>query len=333
MKLDFEQCSHLMPMHALISHTGHILHVGGTLAKLFSEETLEGKRFLEVFELARPRAIRTMEKFRCLLGQKLYLRGRGHRKIQLVGLAVPVEGSENLLVNLSFGISVVDAVQAFELTSADFAATDLAVEMLYLVEAKGLAMSEISALNERLQGEKNEAEELAATDTLTGLKNRRAMDHYLARYLKSGKPFTLMNMDLDFFKAVNDNMGHAAGDRVLLRVAEILNEETRDDDVVARVGGDEFVILFKGLAREERLEDIANRLISRLEEPIPYKDQMCEISCSLGSTISSNYEMPNAEGMLNDADIALYASKNRGRACHTLFANLASTRCLIEQDR
>jgi diguanylate cyclase (GGDEF)-like protein len=322
MKIERDQFAHLMPMHAYVSKTGHISSVGPTLAKLFPEEDLLGKRFLEVFELARPKAVRTMEHLWELAGQKLYLRGRGERKIQLVGLAVPSAEGAHLLINLSFGISVVEAVQSFALTSGDFAATDLAVEMLYLVEAKGLAMSEISGLNERLQGEKNEAEELAATDTLTGLKNRRAMDHYLARYLKAGKPFTLMNMDLDFFKAVNDTMGHAAGDHVLLHVADVLREETRDDDVVARVGGDEFVILFRGLERVGRLEDIAARLIERLEVPIPFKELECKISCSLGTTISSHYENPTAATLLNDADIALYASKNKGRACHTLFADL-----------
>jgi diguanylate cyclase (GGDEF)-like protein len=320
-ELDFAQCSTLMPMHAVISPTGHILHAGTTLKKMFPDEALDGKRFLEVFEISRPRVVSSMSELQKLTGQKLYLRTRSEPKNQLTGLAVQNAGSSNLLLNMSFGISVVDAVQTLQLTSADFAATDLAVEMLYLVEAKGLAMSEISGLNERLQGEKNEAEEQAATDTLTGLKNRRAMDHYLARYLKNGKPFTLMNMDLDYFKAVNDTLGHAAGDQVLLRVAEILREETRDEDVVARVGGDEFVLLFRGLSRVERLNDIALRLISRMEEPIPYKDKLCQISCSLGSTISEHYASPDAETLLHDADTALYASKNKGRACHTLFSD------------
>lgn len=323
LNFDFEQCSRLMPMHVSVSRTGHILSAGPTLSKLFAETDLIGKRFLEVFEMARPRAVKSMADLWELVGKKLYLRGRGGKKIQLVGLAVPMENAEGLLLNLSFGISVVDAVQSFELTSADFAATDLTVEMLYLVEAKGLAMSEVSELNERLQGEKNEAEELAATDTLTGLKNRRAMDHYLAKYIKAGKPFTLTNMDLDFFKTVNDNLGHAAGDHVLLHVADVLREETRDDDVVARVGGDEFIILFKGLEVVDRLEDIASRLIRKLEVPIPFKSEVCKISCSLGSTISSNYDELIAETLLNDADVALYSSKNRGRACHTLFADFA----------
>lgn len=334
LKLDLNQCSRLMPMHILVARTGHILSAGPTLSKLFPGVSLIGKRFLEVFELARPRSVKSMDDLWGLVAQKLYLRGRGEKKIQLVGLAVPTEGSVDLFLNLSFGISVVDAVQSFELTSADFAATDLTVEMLYLVEAKGLAMSEISGLNERLQGEKNEAEELAATDTLTGLKNRRAMDHYLARYIKSAKPFTLTNMDLDFFKNVNDTLGHAAGDHVLLHVADVLREETRDDDVVARVGGDEFVILFKGLEREQRLENIAARLIQKLEIPIPYKSKICNISCSLGSTISSHYDELDAQTLLNDADIALYASKNKGRACHTIFSTIPAaevTRDVVQE--
>ncbi|WP_380057698.1 GGDEF domain-containing protein [Falsihalocynthiibacter sp. SS001] len=314
--LSSEQAAKLMPMYVHISPLGHIVGAGGTVQKLFNEGLI-GRRFLEVFDLERPREVRSIGCLRKLVGQKLYLRAQD---VHLVGLAVQEEGSDALIINMSFGISVVDAVQKFQLTSADFAATDLAVEMLYLVEAKGLAMSEISDLNERLQGEKNEAEELAATDTLTGLKNRRAMDHYMARYIKSSTPFALMNMDLDFFKAVNDSLGHAAGDYVLRQVADVLRQETRDDDVVARVGGDEFVLLFKGLTLASRLEDIATRLIARLEQPIPYNGSMCRISCSLGSTISIFYSKPSSNVMLNDADIALYASKNKGRACHTIFA-------------
>ena len=133
--------------------------------------------------------------------------------------------------------------------------------MLYLIEAKSAAMTESRKLNTRLQGAKIAAEEQAYTDTLTGLKNRRAMDHVLSKFIDVGEKFGLMQVDLDFFKAVNDTMGHAAGDHVLLEVAKILVEETRNDDLVARVGGDEFVLLFHKLTDLEQLNDIANRII------------------------------------------------------------------------
>ena len=97
-------------------------------------------------------------------------------------------------------------------------------------------------------------------------------------------------------------------------------EETRSDDTVARVGGDEFVLLFDGLLDQTRLESVATRIIAKLETPIPFGDQMCQISASGGTVLSSDYAPPDAAGMLADADLALYTSKHKGRACHTFFS-------------
>ncbi len=310
----------LMPMHVVLSATGHIVHAGGTAQKLFRDKNLVGTRFLEVFELRRPRVVTDITGLRDLLGERLHMRCRDSRKTILKGIAVPFGAPEEnqLLVNLSFGITIGESVQEFGLNSGDFAPTDLTIEMLYLVEAKGLMDMQAKDYKERLMHQALEAEERAATDTLTGLKNRRALDHYLSSILKEGKPFSLMHLDLDFFKAVNDTLGHAAGDHVLLQVAEILTEETRDDDIVARVGGDEFVLLFKGLTREERLVDIATRLISRLEVPMPFNDDLCKISGSIGIAVSDRYAHPSMATMMHDADVALYASKRKGRACYTI---------------
>ena len=211
----------LCPMHVVLSGTGHIVHVGPTAQKLRPDEPLVGERFLEVFDLKRPRAISTMADLREIAGMKLHLRLRDAPKTDIKGVLVPGPEADQCIVNLSFGISIVDAVRDYALTSADFAATDMAVEMLYLVEAKSAAMDAYRTLNLRLQGAKIAAEEQAYTDTLTGLKNRRAMDHVMARYANWGTQFGLMQIDLDWFKAVNDTMGHAAGDHVLQTVARV----------------------------------------------------------------------------------------------------------------
>jgi diguanylate cyclase (GGDEF)-like protein len=172
----------------------------------------------------------------------------------------------------------------------------------------------------RLQGAKIAAEEQAFTDTLTGLKNRRAMDHVLGRLIATNKSFALMHLDLDFFKAVNDTMGHAAGDHVLQHIAQIMVEEVRKDDTVARVGGDEFVLIFQNIGKRETLSRIASRLIEKMEKPIPFGGQDCKVSASIGIVLSSDYDAPTAAELLTDADEALYASKRRGRACFSFFA-------------
>ena len=252
-------------------------------------------------------------------GQKLHLQLRAAPRTELKGVLVPLPEGASLgpaggaIVNLSFGISVVDAVAEFALTSADFAATDLAVEMLYLVEAKSAAMQASRMLNLRLQGAKIAAEEQAFTDTLTGLKNRRAMDHVLGRLIEGEVEFALVHLDLDYFKAVNDTLGHAAGDHVLQQAARIMVSETRRQDTVIRTGGDEFVLIFSGLTDPARLDELARRLIARLEEPILYEDQPCLISGSIGATLSVFYPHPEIDRMMEDADTALYAAKHAGR--------------------
>ncbi len=303
----------VMPMHLCLSNTGHITACGPTLAKLFPGQTLIGARFFELFELRRPSCVTTLERLRETAGQRLYLSFRSQTGTPFRGVATPLADGRGILVNLSFGIGIIDAVRDHGLTDADFAATDLAVELLYVVEAKSAVMDELRQLNLRLQGAKNMAEELALTDTLTGLRNRRALDLMLERVLGAGVPFALIHLDLDFFKAVNDTLGHAAGDFVLREVARVLSEETRAGDTVARVGGDEFVLVLPNLSDPVRLSQIAARIIAKLGEPMMFDGRSCKISGSIGMTLSRLYPKPDIEQMLADTDAALYASKRAGR--------------------
>lgn len=319
----------VMPMHVLVDHTGEILHAGPTVTKIQAQvlgaDRLEGLQFTEVFDLRRPAPRDPIGALSRDHGGKFYLRLKNPAKTQLVGTAVelPLDGEapEGRLLNLSFGISVVEAVAQFGLAGSDFAPTDLTVEMLYLVEAKTAAMDVSRKLNLELHGAKAAAEAEAMTDVLTGLCNRRSLDLDLERLIARGVPFTLLHLDLDFFKAVNDTLGHAAGDLVLTEVARILLEETRDEDIVSRVGGDEFVLVFNNLVDEARVSSIASRMIERLEVPIPYEDKTCKISASIGLVTSTHYDAPVAAKMIHDADVALYVSKERGRAQFTVFCD------------
>jgi diguanylate cyclase (GGDEF)-like protein len=136
-------------------------------------------------------------------------------------------------------------------------------------------------------------------------------------------PFGLMHIDLDYFKAVNDTLGHAAGDFVLQVVAKVLLSQTRVGDTVARVGGDEFVVVFKDLTDPDKLFNIAKRVVEKLTEPSDFQGQVCRVSASIGITISTDYAQPSADKMLSDADEALYASKNAGRGQAKLFGNVS----------
>lgn len=309
----------LCPMYVLIDGTGEIRKVGSTLQKLRPDQPMIGENFLEMFELVRPRSISTMPALMASAGGRLHLRFRDEPRTGLKGLIAPLPGSSGAVINLSFGISILDAVRDYALTSADFSGTDLAIELLYLVEAKSAAMEASRSLNLRLQGAMLAAEEQAYTDTLTGLKNRRAMDHILGHLVRSKTQFALMHLDLDFFKSVNDRLGHAAGDFVLQQAAAIMLEETRNDDTVARIGGDEFVFIFKGLTDRSVLLGIAERVIARLCQPIRFEGETCKVSASIGTALSTQFGAQNWAEVLNAADQALYEAKKNGRSRHVFY--------------
>lgn len=304
----------LMPMYLWLSCDGTIRSAGTTLAKAFAGKSLVGAPFFDLFEVRRPGGIAAMDDLYRRAGERLSVSLRHAADRQCLRGAAAILGDDSgILLNLSFGIGVIDAVSDYHLTDADFAATDLAMELLYLVEAKSAVTEELRQLNLRLQGARDAAEEQALTDTLTGLRNRRALDFALERNIMGGEPFSLMHIDLDYFKAVNDNFGHAAGDFVLREVASTLLAETRKGDTVARVGGDEFVVVFPGHTDPDSLFGIAGRMVARLSEPNVFQGQVCRISASIGIAISTDYNPPVAAQMLKDADEALYASKNGGR--------------------
>ncbi len=318
-RLTYEALDHMMPMNVVVDLEERIVHVGPTIAKVCGDRDPVGCNFFEIFEARRQRPRANLLDACARYGRKIYIRLRDEYRTSLVGTATVLPDGRTGLINMSFGIAVVDAVQRYDLAGSDFAASDLTLELLYLVEANSGAQRESSALTRRLFGAKRAAEEDAASDMLTGLKNRRVLDQVLEKMTARDLPFALMHLDLDFFKAVNDRLGHAAGDAVLKEVARILTEETRSQDTVARVGGDEFVLVFDRLTDRDKLARIARRMIERLEVPILHKGEEARISGSIGIVTSSDYDRPDPAQMMEDADAALYVSKQRGRACHTFY--------------
>lgn len=316
--LTYGALDHVLPMHMMIDSRGVVQHAGPTIQKVFANRAVVGRNVFGLLELRRPRNINRIEDVAKIGAKRVHLRICDPFHTPLTGAVTLMPALDSVLLNLSFGYSIADAVARYELTGSDFAPTDLAVEMLYLVEAKSAAMDIASQLAHRLQDEKEVAQSQALTDGLTGLANRRALELRLERQLSRKMPFSLMHMDLDFFKSVNDTYGHAAGDAVLEAVAQILRDETRRNDLVARVGGDEFVIVLDDQVVPAVLKKIAARLIRRIEAPIPFQGSECKISASIGVALSTSYASPDPAVMAKDADQALYASKHAGRATYTI---------------
>lgn len=321
----------LCPMHAVLDAQGRVVHAGPTLRRILAPQSPLGQRFLDLFTISRPHVTPDHGTLRDLAGQRLHLQlrdgaGPATGRAGFKGIVVPL-GPDGALgpaggavINLAFSLAVARAVGDFGLTSADFAATDLTIEMLYLIEANAAATEASRRLTRKLQGARIAAEEQAFTDTLTGLKNRRAMDHVLERLVRRGADFALLTLDLDLFKAVNDSLGHAAGDRVLQEAAARMVGALREDDCVVRSGGDEFVLILPGLRDGARLLRLARRLIARLEEPIVHEGETCRISASVGAVLgAAPLAVADPARLQQQADAALYAAKAQGRGRAVLF--------------
>ncbi|NRB03296.1 MAG: GGDEF domain-containing protein [Rhodobacteraceae bacterium] len=309
----------LCPLHLMVDELGAIHHVGPTLCKILKTEGMVPGNFWGVLKVQRPRSVVGMPGLIAQTGKRLHLALGCANPIEMKGVLVPLSAGQ-FIVNLSLSMSVVDAVQRYALTSTDFPPTDLTIDMLYMIEAKTAALQASSKLNHRLAGAKVAAEEKAQTDTLTGLKNRRAMDLALDRLHSWNSPYTVMSLDLDFFKAVNDTLGHAAGDHVLQTMAKVLLEETRDDDIAVRLGGDEFTLILPHMTDPKTVDGVASRIIARLSAPIPFHGQMCHVAVSAGSAAFDPKRPLSREAVQEQADAALYASKRAGRARHTAFS-------------
>lgn len=167
-----------------------------------------------------------------------------------------------------------------------------------------------------------ELRRLALHDALTGLPNRALLldrlAQALARAQRSQRPLAVLFADLDDFKAINDWLGHSAGDQVLTTVAERLASLLRDPDTAARFGGDEFVIICEDLDKAADAELIASRLRLRLREPVEIDDQVMSLQVSIGITVAEDGARDAAE-LLRDADAAMLLAKRRGGGRQEVF--------------
>ena len=188
--------------------------------------------------------------------------------------------------------------------------------------AFGDLMAHINTAADKIHEHAKELEQSALHDALTGLPNRRFLEQELKALQvarnntdvrrKAEDQVALLHIDLDRFKQINDSLGHSAGDLVLTQTANILREVVREDDFVARVGGDEFVMVCRSGATADNVCRIAERLVERLSEPVEINGRPVRIGASVGVAQAALATLEPAQMLIN-ADLALYRAKQTGR--------------------
>ena len=182
-----------------------------------------------------------------------------------------------------------------------------------LTDSSGVASLEKHRVRSDMARVTAELAKLADEDALTGLTNRRAAERVLRLELEgpAPAPLSILFVDLDHFKAINDRFGHAMGDRVLRECAQLMRQGSRSGDVVVRWGGEEFVLILRG-ADAGKAGDIAERLRQSVEQfDWTRLDPALSVTLSVG--LASSFEASGVEGLIELADARLYAAKSKGR--------------------
>ena len=188
-------------------------------------------------------------------------------------------------------------------------------ERFTLKQAIDLSSREIRSLHEALSRQ-------TLQDTLTGLPNRAALIRHLEQSLEAcahaGTGLAILFIDLDGFKQVNDSLGHAVGDELLVLASQRIRACTRPEDVVARLGSDEFVVVCPDVSDDRIVPSIAARIGSQLAAPFPIGDHEAVVSASIGLVTTAD-AAARAEDLLGQADLAMYEAKINGKGRATVF--------------
>ncbi len=189
---------------------------------------------------------------------------------------------------------------------------------------------ELETANRRLSAQIDEREQmeeqirvLADHDPLTGLVNRRVLESQLDAVLSNAggtrTKVGVLFVDLDRFKSINDSLGHETGDALLRLVASRLRDLTRSSDILARFGGDEFVLVLSDVEDLSRVDATAARLVEELSRPYPLNGKLLHVTPSIGGSIFPQHGR-DRKSLMSRADAAMYHAKSMGRRCYQMFS-------------
>lgn len=198
---------------------------------------------------------------------------------------------------------------------------------LFVKEFESISYS-LEMTFKKLKSEQENLYDLSTRDPLTGLYNRHSLTEYVTAAISDAKrsngQFALLFLDLDNFKNINDSKGHNFGDIILGQVAKNLTCSVRENDIVSRVGGDEFVILLNHIENENTIIEVLNRIKELFSTPLQVEDNNYNVTASIGITL---YPKDGKEfhTLLKNADIAMYQSKKSGKNSYHFFTENLNT--------
>jgi diguanylate cyclase (GGDEF)-like protein/PAS domain S-box-containing protein len=187
----------------------------------------------------------------------------------------------------------------------------------------------VQDVSQRVEAE-NRLIEIAQRDTLTKLLNRNALEPTLRAFIERAKlsvnGVAVLFIDLDHFKNINDTLGHRVGDLMLVEIAAILKRCVREDDEVARIGGDEFMVILGGHERPKAIaHETAQRIIHALREPIRVENQRLSVAASIGVAVYPDHGR-SPDALLRSADLAMYRAKENGKNRFEFFSTSLAQR-------
>ncbi len=188
----------------------------------------------------------------------------------------------------------------------------------------------------RLKTHEAELTRIAQYDALTGVPNRRLlgdrMKLALARARRQRHTLAVCMLDLDGFKAVNDDLGHAVGDELLVTVAQRLGQALREGDTLARLGGDEFVLLLADLTHPEQSHQVLDRVLHSVAQPLSFQGQTVSVTASVGVTLFPADDA-DADTLLRHADQAMYEAKQSGRNRYQFFDAVQDRLLMVHREQ
>lgn len=234
---------------------------------------------------------------------------------QQLGVIVTPARAPTFLSRSLFGLTTLTV----GLTMTTMVVTYLLISLRRTLELEALTAS-LEATTVTLHEKIEQIKTMSRHDALTGMPNRRLFHERMddaIRHFRRGAAFSLLFLDLDRFKAVNDTLGHRTGDSLLCEVAQRIGTCIREVDTAARLGGDEFAIILAGASQEADIAIVARRLLERIAQPYAIDGQQISIGVSIGAAIVAHDV--TVDTLVAEADLAMYQAKEAGRGTFRLF--------------